>query len=163
MSSRKKLLCFSSMLLITLLGCHKKEEVPQEQEKQEVVVQEVKKRVYQDGIYQLEEMDYNPEGWRAVFTIRIEEGIIVDSDFDYVSAQGQRQSEDTDYHELMEDKVGYGPLDIIPYLNTMLINHQSLDQVAVLDGAVEITQQFKQYGEALLNAAERGDTTLIRR
>ena len=115
----------------------------------------------QDGTYSLKQVEPDDHGWRVEMTIKVEDGKIVESNFDYVNAEGQLKSEDEGYQEAMSDKVGIGPKEFIPELNEALVETQNPMDVEVVSGATSSWESFRTYAQMLVQAAQNGDTATI--
>ncbi len=115
----------------------------------------------QDGEYSLEEKNIGSTGWRFVMDMTVADGKIVESNYNYVNADGNYKTDDEDYQELMTEKVGIGPQDFVPQLNDALVETQDPAQVEVISGATHSAEVFKVYAAQLINAAQKGDTTKI--
>lgn len=115
----------------------------------------------QDGTYSLKEVELDEHGWRVEMTITVKDGKIVESNFDYVNADGQLKSADEGYQQAMADKVGVGPADFIPQLNEALVETQNPVDVEVVTGATHSWENFRAYAQMLVQAAQKGDTTTI--
>ena len=115
----------------------------------------------QDGTYSLKEVELDDHGWRVEMTITVKDGKIVESNFDYVNADGQLKSADEGYQQAMADKVGVGPADFIPQLNEALVETQNPVDVEVVTGATHSWEKFRAYAQMLVQAAQKGDTTTI--
>ncbi|GMQ73750.1 extracellular electron transfer flavoprotein PplA [Tetragenococcus halophilus] len=119
----------------------------------------------QDGTYNLEEQNYN-NGYRAVFSIEVEDGKITESNFDNVDEDGNSKKDDEEYNEAMEDESGVGPDEYIDTLNDEFVETMDDEEAApgdveVVSGATHSSESFILYAEQLVNAAEKGDTDTI--
>lgn len=112
-----------------------------------------------DGKYSLEEKNY-AHNYRVVFNIEVKDGKIATSDYNYVTKDGKKKSEDADYEKAMKSKTGVGPKEYIPTLNKELEKKQSAD-VDTVSGATESSKAFQLYADQLINAAQKGDTKKI--
>lgn len=115
----------------------------------------------QDGTYSLKQVEPDEHGWRVEMEITVEDGKIVESNFDYVNGEGQLKSEDEGYQKAMADKVDIGPADFIPQLNEALVETQNPMDVEVVTGATSSWESFRTYAQMLIQAAQNGDTTTI--
>lgn len=115
----------------------------------------------QDGTYTLKETEADKNGWKVEMTITVEDGKIVESNFDYVNDEGLLKSEDEEYQQLMKDKSGIGPAEFVPALNEALVETQNPMDVEVVTGATGSWQTFRNYAQQLVQAAQKGDTTTI--
>ncbi|HJF19697.1 MAG TPA: FMN-binding protein [Enterococcus columbae] len=112
-----------------------------------------------DGTYKLEEKNYS-HGYRTVFTIEVKDGKIVKSDFNSVNKEGKSKVDDADYNKNMKAKSGTDPKTYIPKLNEELVKDQNA-QVAVVTGATHSSDDFQNYAQQLIQAAQAGDTKTI--
>lgn len=115
----------------------------------------------QDGTYSLEEQNFDENGWRVVFDITVDGGEITESNYDYKNEAGDLKSEDEGYQEAMSEKVGVGPADYLPDLNSQLVEVQDPSEVDVVSGATHSSESFIKYSEQLIDAAEEGNTEMI--
>jgi len=115
----------------------------------------------QDGVYKLQEVDFDDKGWKASMEIVVENGKITESDYNYENADGILKTEDKGYQKLMEEKVGIGPQQYIPQLNNSLVTTQNADSVDVVSGATHSAETFKNYAQQLIQAAQVGNSTTI--
>ncbi|MBC2391505.1 extracellular electron transfer flavoprotein PplA [Listeria booriae] len=115
----------------------------------------------EDGKYSLEEQNYS-HGYRAVFNMEVKDGKITTSDYNYVDKDGKKKTDDADYEKNMKDKTGVGPQEYIPALNKALVDKQNPGDVAVVTGATNSSNLFKTYAAQLYNAAQSGNTDMIK-
>ncbi|MFC5463396.1 extracellular electron transfer flavoprotein PplA [Lederbergia graminis] len=115
----------------------------------------------QDGVYKLQEVDFDDKGWKASMEIVVENGKIIESDYNYENADGILKTEDEGYQKLMEEKVGIGPQQYIPKLNNSLVSTQNADSVDIVSGATHSAETFKNYAQQLIQAAQAGDSATI--
>ncbi|WP_430535915.1 extracellular electron transfer flavoprotein PplA [Listeria rocourtiae] len=115
----------------------------------------------QDGKYSLEEQNY-AHNYRAVFNMEVKDGKITTSDFNYVDKDGKKKTDDADYEKNMKAKTGVGPQEYIPDLNKALVDKQTPSDVAVVTGATESSNTFRIYAAQLYNAAQSGNTDMIK-
>ncbi len=113
-----------------------------------------------DGTFTLEEKNEN-NGYRAVFSIVVKDGKIVESKYDNINADGKSKVDDEEYQKMMKDKAGVGPVEFIPELNESLVSAQSADGVEVVTGATHSTASFKNYAQQLIQASQAGNTDKI--
>ena len=122
---------------------------------------EVTHGTLQDGTYELVETNTDDNGWRVEFTIEVEEGEIISSDYNEYDEEGNLKTEDDAYQEAMAAETGVGPQEVIPELNDQLMNSQDVAEVDVVSGATGTSEKFQEYAAMLLNAAENGGTETI--
>lgn len=115
----------------------------------------------QDGTYTLKEVEFDDYGWKVEMSITVENGKIVESNYDYVNEEGKLKSEDEDYQQAMVEKSGIGPADFIPQLNEALVEKQNPFDIEVITGATHSWEAFRNYAQQLIQAAQKGDTSTI--
>ncbi|AQY49884.1 lipoprotein [Listeria weihenstephanensis FSL R9-0317] len=115
----------------------------------------------EDGKYSLEEQNY-ANNYRVVFNMEVKDGKIATSDYNYVDKDGKLKTDDADYEKNMKAKTGVGPQEYIPTLNKALVDKQNPADVAVVTGATHSSDAFKIYAAQLYNAAQSGNTDMIK-
>lgn len=118
-----------------------------------------------DGTYILEEKN-EKNGYRTTFELTVADGKVTKSNFDYINADGKSKQDDAEYNKSMKEKSGTAPETYIPELNEELVKVMSEEDgspadVEVVTGATHSSHSFIMYGQQLINAAEKGDTTTI--
>ena len=113
-----------------------------------------------DGTYKLEEKNY-ANGYRVVFDMTVKDGKITKSNYDYLNEDGKSKKDDADYEKNMKEKTKTGPKEYIPELNKSLEQTQNPDAVEVVTGATHSSENFKNYSQQLVQAAQAGDTKTI--
>lgn len=116
---------------------------------------------FEDGTFELVEANYDENGWRAEFTIDVEDGEIVSSDYNEYNEQGTAKTEDESYQEAMAEQAGVGPQEYVEELNNQLVETQDAGQVDTVSGATASSEKFQEYAAMLLNAAENGSEDTI--
>lgn len=119
----------------------------------------------QDGTYTLEETNYSND-YRVVFSIVVEGGKIVESNYDNVNEAGESKAKNAEYNKMMKDKAGISPEEFIPAFNEALVAQMAEEEGApgnidVVTGATHSFHTFVLYAEQLINAAENGATEVI--
>lgn len=95
-------------------------------------------------------------GWSARHAVIVSaEGKIVESDFNYVNAEGEFKTDDAEYVKMMEDGSGNNLPDTIDYLNNYLVENNGLeglgdDSVDVVSGATGTYTLFVETANELL-------------
>ncbi|MGM0175201.1 extracellular electron transfer flavoprotein PplA [Enterococcus sp. DIV0800] len=113
-----------------------------------------------DGSYKLEEKNYDHD-YRVVFDMTVKDGKITKSNYDYLNEDGKSKQKDADYEKSMKEKTKTGPKEYIPALNKSLEETQNPDAVEVVTGATHSSENFKNYSQQLVQAAQAGDTKTI--
>ena len=119
----------------------------------------------QDGTYTLEETNYSND-YRVVFSIVVEGGKIVESNYDNINEAGESKVKNAEYNKMMKDKAGISPEEFIPAFNEALVAQMAEEEGApgnidVVTGATHSFHTFVLYAEQLINAAENGATEVI--
>ncbi|MRI85513.1 FMN-binding protein [Aerococcaceae bacterium WS4759] len=114
----------------------------------------------QDGEYTLT-TEADERGWAHQFTIVVEGGVITESKYDMVDADGNLKSEDEEYNTNMEEGSGTSFATAVEELNAALVEKQSLEGIEVVSGASSTSDSFLKYAELLLAAAAEGNTDPI--
>lgn len=115
----------------------------------------------QDGTYTLVEKNFDTRGWKTEFSITVVDGKITASTYENVNEAGEKKSEDAEYQANMTGKVGVGPAEYFPALNSQLVEKQDPDAVEVVTGATNSSDTFKKYAQQLVDAATVGETDPI--
>ena len=110
----------------------------------------------QDGDYSVKG-EANELGWHLAHSIKVEEGEVVESDFDYLNEKGDRLSEDEEYNLQMEQATEVTLKDAIDELNEAFLADPTA-KINVVAGANETSKHFKKSAETLLDLARQGDT-----
>lgn len=113
-----------------------------------------------DGTYSAES-NFDDRGWKVVQTITVKDGKITESTFDYEDKDGNKKSENEEYNKTMEEKSGVSSKAATSQLNEQLVKTQNLDDVEVVSGATNSSNNFKASTEALLKAASEGKTETV--
>ena len=96
------------------------------------------------------------QGWSAHHEVKISaEGKIVESDFNYVNAEGEFKTDDAEYVNMMEEGSGNNLSETIDYLNNYLVENNGLEglgdeSVDVLSGATSTYTLFVETANELL-------------
>ncbi|HEM4306120.1 FMN-binding protein [Streptococcus suis] len=114
---------------------------------------------WKDGTYKAE-TGYDERGWKFVHEITIEGGKITASTADYEDKDGNLKSENAEYNATMKEKSGVSSAEATDKLDEELLAAQSAD-VEVVSGATSTSENFIKSTEALLKAAEEGNTDTI--
>ena len=112
-----------------------------------------------DGTYTLEEKNES-NGYKMAFSITVAGGKITESNYNGTNAEGKLKTDDADYEKNMKAKSGTGPQEFIPALNDALVKGQSAS-VEVVTGATHSSEQFANYAQQLIQAAQAGKTDKI--
>lgn len=113
-----------------------------------------------DGTYSAESAP-DDRGFKIVHSITVKDGKITESKFDYEDKDGKMKSENEEYNKMMSEKAGVSAKEAIEKLNAGLVEKQDVAAVEVVSGATHTSEDFKKSTEALLAAAEKGDTAKV--
>lgn len=114
-----------------------------------------------DGTYMAEGAEYDERGWKISHTIVVKDGMVVESKFDYVNAEGKLKGEDEAYNTSMKEKAGVSHAEAIEKLNAGVVAKPGFDNIEVVSGATNTTDAFKTSIAALIKAAKEGKTETI--
>ncbi|MGX7092469.1 hypothetical protein [Hutsoniella sourekii] len=130
------------------------------EESKEATAIATKETVLVDGVYVLESAE-DQDGWNAKASIKIEDGKIVESEFDYEDAEGNKLSESKEKSEAIEKFAGVDPAETFKSLTDQLVDTQDPAEVKEIDGAEEASKIFKEYATLLIESAKAGATNVI--
>jgi len=115
---------------------------------------------YKDGKYSAEMSqafaDENGHGWQSFMTATVKDGVVMDVNYDSKSGD-QLKSETTAETYPMTPH----PTEWIPQLNENLNKAKTVKEVEAVSGATHASEEAKALYAAILNAAEKGDTTTV--
>ncbi|HFI0320693.1 TPA: FMN-binding protein [Streptococcus suis] len=144
---------------VTLVACGAKEESTTSSTAETTTSESSSASAWKDGTYKAES-GFDERGWKFVHEITIEGGKITASTADYEDKDGNLKSENEEYNTNMKEKSGISSAEATDKLDEELLAAQSAD-VEVVTGATHTSENFKKSTEALLKAAEEGNTDTI--
>ncbi|WP_313175515.1 FMN-binding protein [Streptococcus parasuis] len=144
---------------VTLVACGAKEESTSSSTAETTTSESSSASAWKDGTYKAES-GFDERGWKFVHEITIEGGKITASTADYEDKDGNLKSENAEYNATMKEKSGVSSAESTDKLDEELLAAQSAD-VEVVSGATNTSENFKKSTEALLKAAEEGNTDTI--
>lgn len=150
---------------VTLVACGAKEETSTpassaETTAESTTAESAAATAWKDGTYKAES-DFDERGWKFVHEITIADGKITASTADYEDKDGKLKSEDEEYNKNMKEKSGVSSAEATDKLDEALLAAQNAD-VEVVSGATHTSENFKKSTEALLKAAEEGNTETVK-
>ncbi|MGX7125396.1 extracellular electron transfer flavoprotein PplA [Enterococcus viikkiensis] len=154
---------FSTLALAACGGSNDKEAASSSSTSSSEAVKPAEKEAggdLKDGSYKLEEKNYD-HGYRVVFDMTVKDGKITKSNYDYLNEDGKSKQKDAEYEKSMKEKTKTGPKEYIPALNKSLEDTQNPDAVEAVTGATHSSENFKNYSQQLVQAAQAGDTKTI--
>lgn len=154
----KRFIALFSVLILTLAltaGCggqqQPAEQPPQQEETQPPA--EEQETSLADGVYTVEEAEFDDHGWKAITTVVVRDGKIANVFYDEVNQDNQIKSLDQDYATSMKEKSGVTPLDAVTKLSASLVEKQDPEQVDAVSGATGTTEKFKAMVAEALNGS----------
>jgi len=144
---------------VTLVACGAKEESTSSSTAETTTSESSSASAWKDGTYKAES-GFDERGWKFVHEITSEGGKITASTADYEDKDGNLKSENAEYNATMKEKSGVSSAESTDKLDEELLAAQSAD-VEVVSGATNTSENFKKSTEALLKAAEEGNTDTI--
>ncbi len=133
------------LILVALVGCGNGEETTAEGPG------------YEDGVYFATYTHVDGHGWQPFLEIEVEDGKIVDTNFDYAAPDGSLKSKDRGYRERMEAATGTHPALFSGELENRLMEKQN-SPVEAVSGATGSSEWFNELAAELVAKAETGDT-----
>lgn len=104
---------------------------------------------YKDGNFTAESQP-DERGWKGVIEIEVEDGKIVEVDYDEINEEGQKKSEDEEYVKAMEGASGVTPENAYEQLENALIKTQDPDKIDGVSGATSSSESFKRLAKEAL-------------
>lgn len=154
----------SALMLTTALPVHAADSSSDSAESSSVAQKKATAgKAMKEGTYKLEEKNYS-HGYKVKMSMTVDkDGKITKTSYDYVDKNGKSKKNDTDYEKQMKDKSGVGPKEYIPQLNkSFKKNGANTGAIEVVSGATESSNDFKNYAQQLVQAAQAGNTDTIK-
>ncbi|MEG1255861.1 FMN-binding protein [Clostridium sp.] len=111
-----------------------------------------------DGSYNAEFDTFDAHGWKAQVSIKVADGKIIESTFDYVNEAGDLKSKDAGYQEKMTAASGIGPVEFSSQYPADLVAKQDPTKVDTITGATTSGDNFKTLADAAIQYANDGKT-----
>ncbi|MCC5911186.1 MAG: FMN-binding protein [Clostridiaceae bacterium] len=155
------------MILFAAVGCRPAEETPPtpteteddmmdptEEETPETIDEtpEAGEMNYEDGPYRAE-LETGERGWTSFVEFTVEDGRIVEVNYDEYDEDNNLKSENEEYNERWEAAAGISAEEAYSALEEQLIQTQDIEAVDTVSGATASTDDFK---EAVLQALKGG-------
>lgn len=163
----KSAVLFSAALALAACGSTKEEttmssssEMKTEMSSSEMSSSSEMMAALKDGTYTAES-GFDERGYKVVHSITVKDGKITESTFGYEKEDGTMKADDEEYNAKMKEKSGVSSKEATEKLNAELVEKQSVADVEVVSGATHTSENFKVSAEALIAAAEKGDTAKI--
>lgn len=113
-----------------------------------------------DGSYTAEMKEYS-HGWKEFVTITVKNGEIVSTEYNAENASGFIKSWDNAYMMNMKPVAGTYPNEYTRYYAAQLTGQSSAPEIEVLSGASSSGGNFVKLSRAVVEQAEKGDSTVV--
>lgn len=145
----------ASLLTLSLVGCSStpKEETPAT-EKETSTTEEA--AGMKDGVYEAETKDADDNGGKAVASIKVEGGKIVEAKYNEFNDEGNKRDSE-EYNKMMKEKSGTSPSEFEPEIEKQIVDAQSAE-IDGVTGATSSSAKAKTLFESALNNANEGKT-----
>ena len=157
MKSKKLVALLTAVVLSTslLVACGEKKE--EKKEDKPAATSTLK-----DGTYKAEYDKADERGWKAFVELKVADGKVSSSTFDYVNDKGEMKSKDAGYNKAMEDKTKTSPEKFSKTLPEELVKTQDVSKVATVTGATASTNDFKALATKAMDSAKEGKTDVVK-
>lgn len=108
---------------------------------------------YKDGQYDAES-EVDDHGYKSVINISVKDGKIDKVDYEELSEDGEKKSEDENYAGMMEGASGVTPASAYEQLENSLVKSQDPDKVDAVTGATGSSETFKKLAKEALDKAK---------
>lgn len=142
------------LLSLSLVGCsseNKEEEAP----KTDAPVSEESAGM-KDGVYEAETKEADEKGGKAIATIKVEGGKVVEVTYNEFNDDGNKR-DNKEYNEMMKEKSGTNPSEFEPEIEKQIKDAQSAE-IDGVSGATSSSAKAKQLFGAAFNNANEGKT-----
>lgn len=102
-----------------------------------------------DETYTVQAAEPDERGWRAVLSVRYEDGNIASVDYDEVNAQNQKKSADTAYAERMKAASGVSHTEAYERLERQLLETQNPEELDTVTGATSTSNKFIELADRI--------------
>lgn len=114
----------------------------------------------QDGYYTAQAAEFN-YGWKEYITILVKDGNIISVEYNAENASGFIKSWDNAYMQTMLHTDGTYPNEYTRYYASQLLEGQGEGDIDALTGASSSHETFQALAEAVLEQAQRGDSSIV--
>ncbi len=114
----------------------------------------------QDGYYTAQAAEFN-YGWKEYITILVKDGNIISVEYNAENASGFIKSWDNAYMQTMLHTDGTYPNEYTRYYAGQLLEGQGEGDIDALTGASSSHETFQALAEAVLEQAQRGDSSIV--
>ena len=142
----------TGLVVLSLVGCsstNKEEEVS----KTDVPVSEQSLEM-KDGVYEAETKEADEQGGKAIATIKVEGGKVVEATYNEFNDNGNKR-DNKEYNEMMKEKAGTNPSEFEPQIEKQIEDAQSAE-IDGVSGATGSSSKAKQLFKAAFNNANKG-------
>lgn len=157
---KKKLVALLTAVVLSstaLVACGEKKEEKKEDKPSTTATSTLK-----DGTYKAEYDKADERGWKAFVEVKVADGKISASTFDYVNDKGEMKSKDAGYNKAMEDKMKTSPEKFSKSLPESLVKNQEVSKVETVTGATTSSDDFKTLATKAVDAAKEGKTDVVK-
>ena len=114
----------------------------------------------QDGYYTAQAAEFN-FGWKEYINILVKGGNIISVEYNAENASGFIKSWDNAYMQTMLHTDGTYPNEYTRYYAGQLLEGQGEGDIDALTGASSSHETFQALAEAVLEQAQRGDSSIV--
>lgn len=114
---------------------------------------------FKDGVYTARLADFDSLGYQDYLTVTVADGVITSAEFDALSPEGGKKSEDQTYAQLMRPITGTTPAQITDHYQALLNGAKSYSKVQVdaISGATVSSRSFARLWAALKKPLQKGE------
>lgn len=112
---------------------------------------------YEEGVYSVQEGEFDDHGWKPMVTLIVENGKITKAYYDEINEEDQLKSFDQDYLERWKENSGENLLTAGPKLAEALIEQQDPDGIDDISGATSTCEKFKDLVATVLEESPQSD------
>ncbi len=113
-----------------------------------------------DGYYTAQAAEFS-HGWKEYITILVKGGSIVSVEYNAENASGFIKSWDNAYMQNMLHSNGTYPNEYTRYYAAQLLEGQGNKDIDALTGATSSYGSFQKLAEAVLEQAQKGDSSIV--
>ncbi len=113
-----------------------------------------------DGYYTAQAAEFS-HGWKEYITILVKGGSIVSVEYNAENASGFIKSWDNAYMQNMLHSNGTYPNEYTRYYAGQLLEGQGNKDIDALTGATSSYSSFQKLAEAVLEQAQKGDSSIV--
>lgn len=111
------------------------------------------KSKYKDGEFDAVG-DIDENGYKGTISIHIKDGKISSVNYDEITKDGEKKSEDESYAGIMQDVSGIKPAEAYEQMENALVKTQDPDKIDAVTGATGSSETFKKLAKEALGKAK---------